>query len=54
MVLWSTRNKKIVVIVLTVPWEDRCCEANERKRTMYDELLAQWKEVGKCGASQWR
>ena len=34
MVLWSAGTKKIIVIELTctVPWEERCSEANERNR----------------------
>ena len=38
MVLWSAAMK-IIIIELTVPWEERCGEANERKRTKYDELM---------------
>ena len=31
MVLWSAAMKKIVIIELTVPWEERGGEADERK-----------------------
>ena len=46
MVLWSTAMKKIVIIELTVPWEERCGEANERKRAKYDELMAECRGKG--------
>ena len=39
MVLWSATMKKIVIVELTVPWEERCGEANERKRAKYDQLM---------------
>ncbi|KAL5015113.1 hypothetical protein ScPMuIL_009383 [Solemya velum] len=38
MVLWTTVTKKI--IELTVSGEDRCDEADERKKAKYDELMA--------------
>ncbi|KAL5005227.1 hypothetical protein ScPMuIL_018683 [Solemya velum] len=41
MVLWSTGIEKIIIIELTVPWEDRCDEANEQKKAKYDELMAE-------------
>ncbi|KAH3862977.1 hypothetical protein DPMN_025953 [Dreissena polymorpha] len=28
--IWSTKDKKLVMIELTVPWETRCDEAYER------------------------
>ena len=31
-VLFSTKTKQVVMIELTVPWEDRMEEANERKK----------------------
>ena len=46
MVLWSTSSKKVVLIELTVPWEERCGEANERKRAKYDGLLAECRDRG--------
>lgn len=39
IVLWSERGKKIILIELTVPWEEGCGEAHERKRAKYQELL---------------
>lgn len=39
MVLCSPGTKIIIVKELTVPWEERCSEAHERKKTKYDTLL---------------
>ena len=39
IVLWSRTRKKLIAIELTVPWETRCEEANERKRAKYTELM---------------
>lgn len=33
MVLWSEEARKLILIELTVPWEDGCEEAYERKAT---------------------
>ena len=38
IVLLSQKAKTVVMIELTVPWEDFIEEANERKRLKYDEL----------------
>ncbi|XP_069134316.1 uncharacterized protein [Argopecten irradians] len=46
MVLWSPGSKKIIIIELTVPWEERCSEANERKRIKYEALLLECREQG--------
>jgi len=46
MVIWSEERKKIIVIELTVPWEERCEEAHERKASKYQELLQSCKEKG--------
>ncbi|XP_063435804.1 uncharacterized protein LOC134716731 [Mytilus trossulus] len=46
MVLWSSGSKKVMIIELTVHWEERCGEANERKRAKYDELLAECRDKG--------
>ncbi|XP_069101603.1 uncharacterized protein [Argopecten irradians] len=45
MVLWSPGIKK-VIIELTVPWEERCSEAHERKRAKYEALLTECREQG--------
>jgi hypothetical protein len=47
MVLWSETGKKIIFIELTVPWEEGCEEAHERKLSKYQELLES------CRAKKW-
>ena len=39
IVLWSVKGKKIILIELTVPWEEGCGEAHERKMSKYQGLL---------------
>ena len=46
IVIWSTRDKRMMMIELTVPWESRCDEAYERKRAKYAELQNQCRERG--------
>ncbi|XP_069134670.1 uncharacterized protein [Argopecten irradians] len=68
VVLWSRSSKQVVLVELTVPWEDRMEEADERKQQKYQQLVEEcqhrgWKtwclpiEVG-CrgfpGQSLWR
>ena len=48
MVLTSVRSKQVVLIELTVPWEERVEEANSRKRGKYEELAVE------CRARGWR
>lgn len=48
MVLWSEEARKIILIELTVPWEDGCEEAYERKATKYQDLVEQ------CRAKGWQ
>jgi hypothetical protein len=38
IVLWSESGKKLIMVELTVPWEEAFDEANERKRARYAEL----------------
>lgn len=47
MVLISGAAKKVVLLELTVPWEERMEEAHERKRGKYAELLE------KCRSNGW-
>ena len=47
IVLWSVKRKKIILIELTVPWEEGCGEAHERKMLKNQELLEQ------CRAKNW-
>ena len=39
IVLWSPTTKSLVMIELTVPWEERIEEAYERKLAKYQELV---------------
>ncbi|XP_028316518.1 uncharacterized protein LOC114471795 isoform X5 [Gouania willdenowi] len=48
MVLTSDSTKQVVLLELTVPWEDRIDEANERKRAKYCELTTE------CRSNGWR
>jgi len=46
IVIWSTAPKKMILLELTVPWEERTDEANERKRSKYQELADMCRERG--------
>ena len=46
MLIWSSEQKSIVVIELTVPWEEGCEEAHERKSAKYEELMEKGRERG--------
>ena len=46
MVLMSGATKQVVLLELTVPWEDRMEEAQERKRAKYAELVAECRRNG--------
>ena len=46
LVLWSPSLKKVYIIELTVPWEDRVDEAYERKHLRYAELAAEAQHRG--------
>lgn len=46
IVIWSSKNKRLVIIELTVPWETRCEEAFERKKAKYTELVEQCQQRG--------
>ena len=39
IVLWSTSPKQVAMLELTVPWEKRMEEANERKRSKYQQVV---------------
>ncbi|XP_033096040.1 uncharacterized protein LOC117100447 [Anneissia japonica] len=45
-VLWSTKSKKLIMVALSVPWEENCEIAYERKRAKYQDLLDSCKEKG--------
>jgi hypothetical protein len=46
VVIWSTSQKSIIVIELTVPWEKRCEESHQRKSSKYEELVEMCKQWG--------
>ncbi|KAK0149243.1 hypothetical protein N1851_010225 [Merluccius polli] len=46
MVLTSESTKQVVILELTVPWEDRIEEAHERKRAKYAELSSECRNNG--------
>ncbi|XP_056097411.1 uncharacterized protein LOC130076370 [Rhinichthys klamathensis goyatoka] len=48
IVLTSEASKQVILLELTVPWEDRMEEANERKRAKYSQL------VEGCRSNGWR
>ena len=44
IVLWSQTKKTVVLIELTVPYQERVDEAHERKQFKYQELVEQCQE----------
>ncbi len=46
MVLWSQQSRKVIILELTVPWEERLSEAHERKLEKYQELSDQCRQAG--------
>ena len=46
IVIWSNTAKHLVMIELTIPWETRCEEAYERKKTKYSDLMDQCRQQG--------
>ncbi|XP_035683116.1 uncharacterized protein LOC118420431 [Branchiostoma floridae] len=46
IIMYSRRTKQLVLIELTVPWEDRVEEAQERKLQKYQELVTNCRERG--------
>ncbi|XP_057679565.1 uncharacterized protein LOC130908002 [Corythoichthys intestinalis] len=48
MIILSEASKHLIMLELTVPWEERIEEANERKRAKYQEL------VEECRGRGWR
>ena len=41
LVLWSTLQKSVFIVELTVPWEAAVGEAFERKQLRYSEVVAE-------------
>ncbi len=46
MVLWSAAVKSVILIELTVPWEEGLEAAYERKKAKYADLVAECRESG--------
>ncbi|KAI7804749.1 hypothetical protein IRJ41_017191, partial [Triplophysa rosa] len=46
MIVTSEVSKQLIMLELTVPWEERIEEANERKRAKYQELVEECRERG--------
>ena len=46
LVLTSASSKQVLLLELTVPWEDRMGEANEHKRLKYQELIEDCRRRG--------
>ena len=46
IVLWSKGTKQVVLIELTVPWEERMEEAHERKLKKYQALIFESQQNG--------
>ena len=46
IVIWSRTLKMMILVELTVPWEERTDEAHERKRSKYQELAEMCREKG--------
>ncbi|XP_053391723.1 uncharacterized protein LOC128554473 [Mercenaria mercenaria] len=46
IVLWSQSPKKVILVELTVPWEERTEEAYERKLAKYQDLADACNEAG--------
>ncbi|XP_071176224.1 uncharacterized protein [Mytilus edulis] len=44
IVLWSRISRHVILVELTVPWETRLEEANERKLVKYQELVTDIQE----------
>jgi hypothetical protein len=49
IVIWSKLTRQVIIIELTVPWEERIEEAQrKRKRLKYEELIAE------CAERKWK
>ena len=46
IVVWSENIKRILLVELTVPWEENMEEAFERKKERYENLRAECEEKG--------
>ena len=44
--IWSRQSRTVVLVELTVPWEERMEEAHERKNIKYQQLVEECQEKG--------
>ena len=46
IVLWSKTAKRVILVELTVPWEERVDEAHELKKSKYEDLASSCRDRG--------
>ena len=46
LVVWSSDRKHVIILELTVPWEDNIKDAEYRKEKRYEDLINACKEKG--------
>ena len=46
LTVWSPDNKQVIIMELTVPWEENIEKAEERKEERYADLIATCKDKG--------
>ncbi|KAL0163026.1 hypothetical protein M9458_042422, partial [Cirrhinus mrigala] len=46
IIMWSLEGKRIILVELTVPWEEDCEEAAERKNGKYQQLVQDCRDKG--------
>lgn len=44
--MWSSVDKRVIVIELTIPWEENITAALERKHLKYSKLAAECQDAG--------
>ena len=55
IVLWTESSWQVVMVELTVPWEERVEETNHMKRTKYEEVSQECvSKDGSAGSFQWK
>ena len=46
IIMWSLEGKKIILVELTVPWEEGCEEAAENKKAKYQQFVQDCRDKG--------
>lgn len=46
IIMWSPEGKKIILVELTVLWEEACEESAERKKAKYQQLVQDCRDKG--------